>query len=509
MQGSATGAQAQDARRLGNAGTLRLSGMVKTARPWLAYVVAVSLALSLLAQLPHLADDAWQDEAATLMVFAAQGFAHAFSDYTMPNNHMLFSATLSLWWSRGDSVRSARLLPGLVWLLSMALMIASGRRTLGWPATALGSALWSGGALTAAFAVALRGYAFSWPCTLVAFAAAQAFVRDGAWRAGLLFALACAANLAILPTNALVSLVCVSAAWLSCRWEDGGARRAPLARALIALPLGLLGAAVYLPHREQLAQHLQHGFSAWSSAQIAQHWLLASSAQYLCLLPLLAYGVWLSWHARQSHVARDGMRAMVLLAVLIVLIPAFLALAPTPLVPRALVPLLPLWCLALGGVLAPACVALCARLRWPETEVLAAAALLFFALGRVVPACGGLAWRFPPGDDLCHQYYRDDYHPTAMLSAIATRFGAAAVLVDPAAHWALEFVQWNRSEHAVRLLDASLWAQAMGGQLPRLVVGDSAPAASALLRAITARTPHDMHVVLDSGYLKLYGVGWR
>ena len=76
-----------------------------TRRPWLAGVVAVVLLLAILAQLPHLADDAWEDEAATLVLFAAQDVAHAFSDYRLPNNHMLFSAALSLWWSRGDSKR--------------------------------------------------------------------------------------------------------------------------------------------------------------------------------------------------------------------------------------------------------------------------------------------------------------------------------------------------------------------------------------------------------------------
>ena len=123
-----------------------MSGGGVRERPWLAGVVLMCVLLAVIGELPHLKDDAWQDEAATLMLFAAHGVREAFGNYSMPNNHMLFSAALSLWWARGDSVMVARLLPALMWLVSTALMVVVGRRSLGWPATALGVALWTGGA---------------------------------------------------------------------------------------------------------------------------------------------------------------------------------------------------------------------------------------------------------------------------------------------------------------------------------------------------------------------------
>ena len=114
----------------------------KQLRAWLAGVVALCVLLAMVSELPHLADDPWQDEAATLMLFAAHGVGGAFSDYNMPNNHMLFSATLSLWWARSDSMLHTRLLPALVWLVSTALLRVIGRRSFGWPAAAPGAAAW-------------------------------------------------------------------------------------------------------------------------------------------------------------------------------------------------------------------------------------------------------------------------------------------------------------------------------------------------------------------------------
>ena len=96
---------------------------------WLAEVVALCVLLAMVSELPHLTDDAWQDEAATLMLFAAHSLGRAFSDYSMPNNHMLFSTILSLWRARGDSVLHARLLLELVWLVSTVLLLAIGRRS--------------------------------------------------------------------------------------------------------------------------------------------------------------------------------------------------------------------------------------------------------------------------------------------------------------------------------------------------------------------------------------------
>ncbi len=480
-----------------------------TPRPWLAGVVALCVLLAIANEMPHLADDAWQDEAATLMVFAAHGVSHAFTDYSMPNNHMLFSAALSLWWSQGDSIVHARLLPALMWLISTALFIVVGRRSLGWPATAFGLALWTSSVLVAAFQLGLRGYAFSWPFTLLLFTACQHFIVDGRRRAALLVLGAGVASLAILPTNAVVVAVCVSWAVLRDGIEHRALRRAAVLRAAIAAILGLLGVLLYLPHRAELQAHMHHGFSHWSGIEVITHWLLASSAPYWPLLPLLLFGTWIAWRAETLDARRAGHSALALVASLWGVMPLAVLLSPTPLVPRALVPLLPLWCLALGGLLAPGVINLASRDGRPMAPSLAMVAALCFALGHLVPACGGFDWRFPAGDDLCHQYYRrPDYRPAALLRAIDAHFGGEAVLVEPGTLWPLAFVQWNAGLHHALIRDIGQWPQGAAATLPRLLVSESRAAGLALLARVTHAQPRELVEVLDSGVLKLYALRW-
>jgi hypothetical protein len=477
-------------------------------RPWLAAVVATALLLGMLAQLPHLSDDAWEDEAATLMLFASQDAAHPFKDYSRPNNHMLFSAVLSLWWSPGDDVSSARLVPMASWLLSMLLMITCGRRLLGWPATALGITLWSGAALTAAFAIALRGYGFSWPWTLLVFFAAQRFIVDAQRGAGLLFIAASFICLAILPTNAMVVAVCVVCSVLLAVQMQGTLPRVVLGRALLALPMGLLGALIYLPHRAQLLGHIHRGFSRWASADVLSHWLLASSAPYWPLLPLMVYGAWITVTASPATVSRDSRCAVALAASLLVVVPSAVLLSPTPLMPRALVPLLPLWCLAGGGLLVPVVTRVITLRRWPLMQTLAALALLCFALGRLMPACGGVVWQFPPGDDLCHQFYRHNYRPSLLMRALDQAYAGAPVLLEARDMWSMVFAQKNSGQQKVLLLDSENWRTLFPSRTPRLVVSKSPSAARALAVQVMARQPRKLRQSLDSGVLKLYTVDW-
>ncbi len=473
-----------------------------TERPWLALVVALCLLLALLAEAPHLADDPWEDEAATLLMFASGAPLDAFRDYRLPNNHMLFSAALAAWWSRGDSVLHARLLPAGVWLVSMALMTWVGRRTLGWPATALGLALWSGAALTSAFAIALRGYAFAWPCVLVMLACAPAWVARGTWRDGLCCALAGALAVLVLPTNLMAVAACLLWALLGTRPPRALPPLAAWGRAALAGGVAALALLVYLPHRAQIAAFVAHGFSQWSTAQVMTAWTLASTGQFWPLAPLLLWG---AWRARQDA---DARRALELLCALASVAALAVGFSPTPLVPRALLPLLPAWCLALGGLLYAAARAAFERWSLPAGPLLAALALLCFACGRVLPPCAGVKNGFPPGDHVCRQYYRDGYHPAAMLAAIANRFPDVPVLVAPRESFALAFAQWNGGERRARLLEANQWQARYPERLPTLVVAATPDAARATLATLTSAPPRALERVLDGGAIGLYAPRW-
>ena len=61
-----------------------------------AIVITIILlwVLGTLRVLPGLSDAVWQDEAATLLLYANREFTYPFAVYPQPNNHMLFSGVL-------------------------------------------------------------------------------------------------------------------------------------------------------------------------------------------------------------------------------------------------------------------------------------------------------------------------------------------------------------------------------------------------------------------------------
>lgn len=468
--------------------------------------MAFCLLLAVISELPHLRDDAWEDEAATLILFASGAPLDAFRDYRLPNNHMLFSAALAAWWSRGESVEQARLLPALVCLVTMGLMVTAGRRLLGWPATAVGIGVWSGAALTAFFALALRGYAFSWPWVLLMFACAPGWVSERAWHAGLVTVVAGAAAFMVLPTNGIALASALAFALVRDARAHARLRGVACWRALVALVLASVGLMVYLPHRTAMMGHMHGGFSTWSSVEIMTHWWLAASSQCLPLLPLLAWGAWRAWRAPAHAPARA---ALDLLLVLIVVPSCAVAASPVALVPRALVPLLPLWCLALGGVLAAAPSAPRLQRRVSVTAGCALLVVAAFASGRAMPDCAAAPWRFPPGDDLCHPVFRHGYYPAALLQVIGERYPGVPVLVSARDVFAFSFIEWNGAARAALLVDHGTWLSRYAGRRPHWVVADSAQSARTMVGEITREPPRAVTEVLRVGWLSVQQFSWR
>src|SRR5690606_35629043 len=109
-------------------------------------------------------------------------------------------------------------------------------------AALLGLALFAASALTPAFALQLRGYAFSWPWVFIGLLAAHAYLRTGSRIAALTLTLSATACLLILPTNLLATVLAVLlAAGLVQRDAVPGLRR----RLGIALVLASIGCAWY------------------------------------------------------------------------------------------------------------------------------------------------------------------------------------------------------------------------------------------------------------------------
>ena len=124
----------------------------------LALVLLTGLGLAL----PHLRDEVWYDESYTLDYFATGNLGHAFTRYHEPNNHILFSALLSVWRGVTDAAPVLRLLPLMFFLVALVLLAAGAARLAGGVAGMLAGMLFATSHVTLNFALQLRGYGPSW-----------------------------------------------------------------------------------------------------------------------------------------------------------------------------------------------------------------------------------------------------------------------------------------------------------------------------------------------------------
>ncbi len=471
------------------------------------FVVLVALHL-----LPGLTADVWQDEASTLLQYASKGFWYPFTDYSTPNNHMLFSAVLSQWWSRGDSVTHLRLLPAAMMLLSVVGLYGLGVRLVGRLGATLALALFCASSITLAFALSLRGYAFSWPFSLLLLASAMSWVRDGRRTAGLVFVAASVANVLILPSNAFLGpLALVWPLFGSTAPADGGIGGA-WRRAGLAGVASLLGLLLYLPHAAAMAAHARHGFSDWTDLALAGHWLLATFGNFWPVLPVLILGMLPKVGAHASTAAGPEDAAPRVLGMMALVLALTLILLPVAIFPRTLVPCLPLWYLAIGGVLARGVQRLAGA--WPGAPARLAilAALLVFGIGVSLRPCAGFISTTPGTHDLCQQFYLREYRPLLLLRAVEARFGSTnpRIVLDDEAALALGFAYWNQPRQALRLIHWRNWSPP--GDIPNLpeyAISDGVPGTMRMLQTLHLGAPRAVQLVLDSGYFKLYKLDWH
>ncbi len=459
--------------------------------------------------LPELANPVWQDEAATLMAFANRGFLEAFSDYSMPNNHLLFSASQALVWSPGDGGIRLRLLPLLSWAVTLALFAgALPRYSRGARLCAI--ALFSASAVTAAFALQLRGYAFSWPFALLACATAPAFVSDGRPGAALGFVVSSVALVAILPSNAMVASTC--ALWACAIVVSQRALNpASITRAATALTIPVLALGLYWPYLDELRAHASGGWSRWQDAELVGHWLLASLAQYAALAPALLLGIYAIVRGDGNGADGSDRHAGLLFVTIAVTIVTVVVVVPTALFPRALVPLLPLWCLALGALLYRAWGVLRTRGLRPSVGLTGLALVLVFVIPYLTPACAGFDQPTARGADLCQQYYRADYQPAAALGflELQPRIDGEAIMLDTEAAWALGFLAWNRGANTLSLVEYRAWrGRRNGAARPRLVVLQAGESVDRLLdHAGLGRPTTRIREFADGGF-EVWRLNW-
>jgi len=244
--------------------------------------------------LERLGGQLWYDEAYTLLAYVHTGPAYALTHYTVPNNHILYSAFLGLLPAGPDWLYR---LPSLVFALATVLLTGRVARRLVGPAVSpravsmLVLGLYLASPAFLALAPAIRGYG---PSMLAAIACFSMVVGDlppsRRWAVG--YALIGAIAIGILPTNVIFLAVF---AWV----HIGRFRRAPTVERgslwrLLAphAAAAVLGGLVYLPVLDDLVEQLGRGWGEPPELAIARALLagLMPGAAGLSLYALLRRG---------------------------------------------------------------------------------------------------------------------------------------------------------------------------------------------------------------------------
>jgi len=483
-----------------------------------AFALAVAGAFLLVA--PHLRHPLWQDEVKTLVMFASDGVLHPFRSYQIPNNHVLFSAALSVWAEGVNSVAGLRALPAAAYLCSAVLLGLCVGRFGGASAGVFASLLFGTSHVSHAFAAQLRGYGFSWLPIVIAYCLLQPFLTGGGWRIGLAYAAAAAASVAVLPTNGVIVAVLGVFAAATAALEGRLCERVTLGRVAVVLLAPLAGAVAYVGVLPRLLATAEIDYSPWTLSGMAEHWLWATAVDFAWLAPLALLGAAVTVHraVRGRGEDRAAARRALVFASACVAVPALgFALLPQLPYARNLVPLLPLWYAALGCFLATGWRVALAR--WPRAsgpaQVALVLAVVAAAAWREADEPDRLAREAGPEvvQDLYHQYYHQAFDPVAMarrLEEIGS--GSQAVfLTDFNGEWVVGFETERRygraaRERIVHFLDAEKGLPDRRGRVPIYVLTHHLERAREIARHHGLLQPNERDLVVSTGFFKLFRV---
>jgi hypothetical protein len=374
-----------------------------------------------------LADEIWEDEAFTLMTYANEGFFRPFTIYLNPNNHPLFSGLLAVW--RGalggtTDVEALRWLPLAAFLCSLPLVFGAAYRLAGLSAAIVAVTIFAVGTVTANHATQLRGYALSWPLFGLAFLASFKFGdmrRLSRWH--LAYIAASALAVATLPSNLflLAALAIGVAIYLGLVTPLGW--RLELCRIALLVAAPAVGMLAFVGIADQLRAAALYDYSGYNRNLIFGQWVVSTLSDIAWFLPALMAGAGLMIvRARDQSREVEAQRARASLLLVLLFcggVVAMIYALPNPPFPRTLVPMLPVWCCLLGMFAAHTIDA--ARTRHASLQAIVwfwfVAAIL---IGFRAQPCGGIPSNKTGEEpiDLCYQYYRNDFSPAKVVSAV-------------------------------------------------------------------------------------------
>ena len=485
---------------------------------WYSLLLILVFACGLLIALPHLMDEVWQDEAYTLIHFSGKGALHPFTDYHLPNNHILFSSLVSLFWNWGDPLWHIRLTPFIIFALSLAVFATASVRLGGLPVGILSLFLFAFSSVTENFALQMRGYGLSWLLFAIILISLPLYTQYGHKRWAFCYVSASAASVLTLPTNLFLCAVpigwcAVVALTLNRPLRDKIIRLVVIA---IAPLFGLIGYGAVWP---QLLSNSRRAFSNWESLELLRHVFISIYVEFWWLLPFAVAGfLFLTADSLEDKSFRIGSprNHLLLIICLVVIIPVWIVAMPTKPFPRNLLPLVPFGYYTFGVL----CVAAWERI-FPQLNnrrvitfvLLILASIGYRAMGHAFPYRGHANAK---GNDLIYQHYHDDFSPSQTINLLSKfpKDLKRLVVTDYEAYYTLSFALINslRMDTGINILHYMSWPEvapkANLGHPPMIVVKDTENLKKILETTGSTRVPYrkvekfgifNIYVGLDGG----------
>lgn len=493
-------------------------------RPWQWFLLAAAAPLAMCAARLNL--DLWHDEIYTLLMFVAGGPAKIVTDYSAPNNHVLYS--LLLWPIHLISSSNFVLrLPSLVFATgTLWLTFRAGCQLSDLRAGALATLLLGLNQMFLIHAVQVRGYGLS--MLLLAWLVNLAIPgqRSVAFSRLALTALVGAAFLYVIPTDLLffIPLAAVAIVWSvwppSINGEatptvanEQAAESRKVAAVCAAWMAGVaLAAVLYAPIARQVLEHrgLPSKFTGAGLAAAARNFITPATHDFFPLAPFFLLGA-LAWALRRMRRKTNASAALPVMAA-VVLCGAFLltgALGISPF-PRNFCPLLPVIALAEGWALGELAKSIRLKALASESASTLAAALLVAAVlapqlwtypSRLAAYCTA----HPGAHDGYYNYYAADYCPAAVVERVkqlTADGGPFRVYFADEDHWNLIYY-FQRAGQSV------VGAETEAGDDPRAWVYVIAPAtadwqAIAAKCKLPAEALREFPEIDNFGYYRLY-----
>ncbi|HVA46375.1 MAG TPA: hypothetical protein VNH11_08380 [Pirellulales bacterium] len=392
---------------------------------WHWFVLAAAVPLIHCASRLNL--DLWHDEIYTVDYFVRRGPAFIVTDYSLPNNHVLYSLLLWPFFCVSESNFVLRL-PSLISTIgTLATVFLLAKRLRGITCAVLSTALLGLNQMFLIFTIQVRGYSLS--MFLAAWLASLALANGAVtgWRRWAAVALVGGSLLYVLPTNALFFAPLATVAVVAARMRGAGGRELA-GEAVSWLLAGLLALACYLPILSQVRKTAESSSpSSWSYLPvIAGNFLRPATHDLVWLAPLFLAGLVAWLLPRRDGLPRHGAVPALALAVAVgaFLITGLLRISPFE---RNYCPLLPLMALAEGWLLTELSEAV--HRRWAgrrSAEAATAVALLAVSL-----VLWPQLWTYPQrleahrtqvgADDNngYYCYYAANYRPSAVVQYLS------------------------------------------------------------------------------------------